>query len=289
MSRPTEGLARSVHDRLVQHARVQGVDPTLVFARYGLERFLYRLSRSPHSDRFVLKGALLLHAWLGESGRPTRDADLLGLGDLSDAVLLDVIRDICEQPVEDDGMTFDAESIRLDVIRAEAAYGGRRISVFGRLGSGRIKVQVDVGIGDATVPEPEWLDLPSLLDLPRLRLRAYRPETVVAEKLHAIVHLGLANTRMKDFYDLLILGQTRTFEEATLREAIEATFQRRRTELPSHVPPGLTAEFASEARRRQWTAFVERNNLTAVPELSQALVELRAWLGPLTWSRSDTP
>jgi predicted nucleotidyltransferase component of viral defense system len=259
-----------------------------VFARYGLERFLYRLSRSPHSDRFVLKGALLLHAWLGESGRPTRDADLLGLGDLSDAVLLDVVRGICGQSVEDDGMTFDAASIRLDVIRAEA-HGGRRISVLGSLGSGRIKVQLDVGIGDATVPDPEWLDLPSLLDLPRPRLRAYRPETVVAEKLHAIVHLGLANTRMKDFYDLLILGQTRTFEEATLRKAIQATFQRRQTELPSHAPPGLTAEFASEDRRRQWTAYVERNNLAVMPELSQALAELRAWLGPLTWSRSDTP
>jgi hypothetical protein len=217
----TEGLARSVHDRLVRHARTEGLDPTLVFARYGLERFLYRLSRS-----------------------------------------------------------------QLDVIRTEDSYGGRRISFFGGLGSGRIKVQLDVGIGDATVPEPEWLELPTLLDLPRPRIRAYRPETVVAEKLHAIVHLGLANTRLKDVYDLLVLSRTQTFDGDLLRNAIEATFQRRRTELPDHEPAGLSAEFASEARTRQWSAFAARNQLAAVPELPDALAELRAWLAPPVWRRS---
>ena len=287
MSGLTEGSARSVHDRLIRHARTEGFDPTLVFARFGLERFLYRLSRSPHADRFVLKGALLLYAWLGDAGRATRDADLLGLGELPDDALLDIVRDVCRQAVEEDGMRYDDASIRLDVIRADDTHAGRRISLFGRLGSGRIKVQIDVGVGDATVPEPEWLELPTLLDLPRPRMRAYRPETVVAEKLHAVVHLGLANTRIKDFYDLLILYRTQTFDDALLRSAIEATFRRRRTELPDREPPGLSAEFASEPRRRQWRAFAERNELGPVPEFAIALTELRAWLGPLTWSRSN--
>lgn len=289
MSGKTEGVARSVHDRLVRHAKAEGLDPTLVFTRYGLERFLFRLGRSEHADRFILKGALLLFAWLGEIGRTTRDADLLGLGDLSDEVLLALMRDVCGQPVDADGMSFDPDSVQVAAIRVEDAYGGRRVLLVGALGAGRIKVQIDVGKGDATVPEPDWLDVPVILDAPAPRLRAYRPETVVAEKLHAIVRLGLANTRLKDFYDLVALARTRTFDGATLRSSIEATFERRKTELPAAVPSGLTAPFATGDRRRQWTAFVTRNELREAPELLEALDEVAAFIGPITWeSVGDT-
>lgn len=282
----TEGRTRSVHDRLIRHARSEGLDPTLVLARYGLERFLHRLSCSEHAGRFILKGAFLLVAWLGETARATRDADFLGLGELSDDVLLEVMRDVCRTDIDDDGMVFDPASVRLAAIRAGDPYGGRRVSLQGGLGAGRIPVQIDVGMGDAVVPEAEWLDLPALLDAPAPRLRAYRPETVVAEKLHAIVHLGLANTRLKDFYDLLVLSRTRSFHGETLQSAVAATFERRRTDLPTIVPPGLTADFASDARRRQWSAFVTRNDLPETPELADALEEVRLFVGPVTRMQS---
>jgi predicted nucleotidyltransferase component of viral defense system len=285
VSRRTEGLARSVHTRLVDHAKEQGLDPTLVFTRYALERFLFRLGESPHADRFILKGAVLLFAWLGDVGRATRDVDFLGVGDPSDDTLVDLIVDACRHPVDDDGIVFDVDTIRVVDIRADQAYGGRRVTFVGLLGKGRIHVQVDVGTGDATVPEPEWIDLPTIFDGPAPKLRAYRPETVVAEKLHAIVHLGLANTRLKDFYDLIALSHTQTFEAHALRRAIEATFSRRRSDVPVAVPPGLGDEFADEDRQRQWSAFLERNELELRLGLDEALEQLGVFLGPVVWAR----
>lgn len=173
-----------------------------MLTRYAIERFLYRLSRSPHGERFVLKGALLMLVWLGETLRPTRDADLLGFGELSDETLVKMFAEICDTEVEPDAVQFLAETVRVEPIRMEDAYGGRRILLSARMGKAALRVQVDVGIGDATVPEPVWLDYPSLLDLPRPRIRAYAVETVVAEKLHAIVMLGSRNSRMKDYFDL---------------------------------------------------------------------------------------
>lgn len=160
MSTTREGLAQSVHVRLMGHAKKIGVDPNLVLTRYGAERFLYRLSRSPHSARFVLKGALLLLAWLGETLRPTRDADLLGFGDLADEELLRIFQEACAVEVEPDAATFDAGSVTVEAIREGDAYGGRRITVRGTIGTARVMVQVDVGIGDAVTPDPQQLEQP---------------------------------------------------------------------------------------------------------------------------------
>ena len=169
------GLARSLQVRLARHARAIDADPNLVLARYGTERFLYRLSRSPYAERFVLKGALLLLVWLGETFRPTRDADLLGFGDISGQSVAEIFRQCCTLEVEPDGLVFDPGSVSVAAIRPEDFYGGQRGILRARLGAARIKVQVDVGIGDAVEPPAQWLDYPSLLDLPRPRLRAYRP------------------------------------------------------------------------------------------------------------------
>ena len=207
MSDTTEDLARSVHTRLIQHAKKTGLDPTLVLTRYGIERFLYRLSVSPHAERFVLKGALLLAAWLGDSVRPTRDADFLGFGGLSDEALVPLFQEVCGQPVDSDGMAYDPDSVAVTDIREDDAYGGKRITLWGALGAGRIRLQLDIGIGDVVEPSPDVLDYPVILDFPGPRLRTYRPETVVAEKLHAMVRLGAVNTRMKDF--LCAVGDVR--------------------------------------------------------------------------------
>jgi hypothetical protein len=275
VSREHEGLARSVQVRLARHAKGIGVDPNLVLTRYGVERFLYRLSRSPHAERFVLKGALLLLAWLGETLRPTRDADLLGSGDLADDELLSIFREVCGVAVDPDAATFDAGSVKVAPIREGDAYGGRRVALRGEIGTARVSVQVDIGIGDAVTPNPKWLDYPSLLGFPSPRLHAYPRETVLAEKLHAIVLLGLRNSRMKDYFDMHALLREGRQDDALLARAIVATFERRRTALPGGVPVGLSDEFSGDAERQaQWRAFLAKNRLDA-PALAEVVDELR--------------
>lgn len=275
MSLEREGIAKSVQARLVRHAKEAGLDSNLVLTRYGIERLLYRLSRSRHAEQFVLKGALLLLVWLGETLRPTRDADLLGFGDLSDDALTGIFRDVCGVEVEPDAVTFDAHSVAIAPIREEDAYGGRRVTLRGQLGSARLTIQVDVGIGDAVTPEPQALDYPSLLDLPRPRLRAYPRETVVAEKLHAMVLLGLRNSRMKDYFDVRALLREGEMDERLLGRAIAATFKRRRTAVPDGVPAGLTAAFSDDAQHQvRWKAFLDKNRLKG-PGLAEVVDELR--------------
>ena len=245
MSGSGEGIARSVHTRLVRHAKQIDVDPNHVLVRYAAERFLYRLSRSAHAERFVLKGALLLLAWLGETLRPTRDADLSGYGDLSDRSIASIFRDVCVVPVESDAMVYDPETVRIEPIRFEDPYGGKRVTLSGGLGAVRLRVRVDVGIGDAITPEPQWLDYPSLLEFPGARLRAYVPESFVAEKLHAMVVLGARNSRMRGFFDVYSLATRRSFDGDRLVDAIAATFERRKTSIPESSPIALTRGFAA--------------------------------------------
>ena len=143
MTPAATGLPVSVQVRLVRHAKAIGMDPNLVLARFAMERFLYRLSRSPHVDRFVLKGALLMLVWLGETIRPTRDADLLGFGDVSEGSLAQDFADVCNADVEPDGLEYLPKSIRLAPIRPDDAYGGVRATLRARMGRARLRVQID--------------------------------------------------------------------------------------------------------------------------------------------------
>lgn len=287
MSPARAGLARSVQVRLVRHAKGLGVDPNLVLTRYAVERFLYRLSRSPYAEKFVLKGALLLLAWLGEAVRPTRDADLLGVGELPDEALARIFREVCDIEVEPDGIAFDAVSVSVSAIREEDAYGGKRVTAQARLGAARLKVQVDIGIGDAVTPAPQWIEYPGLLGLPRPRLLAYPRETMLAEKLHAMVLFGARNSRMKDYFDVYALLREGRLDAAGLGRAIAATFERRRTALPDGTPAGLSEAFSGDAAKRaQWKAFLDKNRLNA-PLLEEVVAEMRAGLeAPLARARS---
>jgi hypothetical protein len=154
VTKAASGLPVSVQTRLNTHARVIGADPNFVLTRYVAERFLYRLSRSTYAERFVLKGALLMLAWLGETLRPTRDMDFLGYGDLSPDALSGALTTICTTPVEPDGLVFEVDSIRIESIREEDAYGGWRAALRATLGNARIPLQIDVGAGDAAIPAP---------------------------------------------------------------------------------------------------------------------------------------
>ena len=283
MTDPSAALAQSIQARLVRHAKLLGVDPNLILTRFATERFLYRLSRSPEADRFVLKGALLLLVWLGETIRPTRDADLLGFGDLSDEALVKTFREVCAIGVVPDAMIFLADSIRVAAIRPEDAYGGKRVTIESRLGPARLRVQVDVGIGDVVTPEPEWLDYPSLLDLPGARLRAYRPETAIVEKVHAMVTLGSKNSRMRDFFDIDALAARQSFDGQALVDALRATFERRSTKVPAGLPLALTPAFAASSEKQaQWAAFVKKNRLSSAPtDLGQVVQRLARFLEPV--------
>jgi predicted nucleotidyltransferase component of viral defense system len=276
-------LARSVQTRLVNHAHRLGIDPNVVLVRYAAERLLYRLSISPHGERFVLKGALMLLVWLGETIRPTRDADLLGFGAIDTESLSALFAEICVLPVEPDGLVFDVDSMRVAPIRPLDAYGGQRVTLVARLGPARLRVQVDVGVGDVVTPDPVWIDYPSLLDLPRPRLRAYRPETTIAEKLHAMVELDSKNSRMRDFFDVRALAAHESFAGAVLAAAIAATFERRRTEVPSELPLALTHAFAAiEGKRSQWRDFIRRVSGTpSAPDLEAVIDNISEFTGPV--------
>lgn len=280
----SRNLAASIRARLKNHADAAKEDFNLTLTRYGLERLLYRLSVSPHSNRFLLKGALLFSLWYDQPHRPTRDVDLLAFGPDEVDAMVGAFREICAVPC-DDGLIFDPASVHGAEIRKSAGYGGMRIELQARLDGARISLQVDVGFGDAVTPGPQAVRYPVLLDgLPAPELRAYPKATVVAEKLHAICLLGLANTRMKDYFDLDLLLQDEVLDPAELRRAIEATFERRKLELPRDWPVGLSDAFAAApVKQAQWTAFLRKNRLEPVslPELTE---RLRTGL-----ARLDTP
>jgi predicted nucleotidyltransferase component of viral defense system len=273
-------LAASIRQRLLNLARERGEDFQLVLIHYAVERFLYRLSRSPHAERFVLKGAMLFSVWDEVPRRPTRDLDVLGFGDNAVASVESVVSEIVRIDVEPDGLVFYEGSIRGEEIREEQEYGGVRVRLSATLAGARILLQVDVAFGDVVSPDPRTVEYPTLLGQAAPRLRAYPPEPVVAEKFHALVILGMANTRMKDFYDLWIVAERMRFDGPPLRQAIEATFRHRQTPVPSDPPVALTAEFHDDAaKQQQWAAFLTRTGLRA-PALPAVIERLRAFLLP---------
>jgi predicted nucleotidyltransferase component of viral defense system len=265
----------SVRARLLQLAKKQGEDFQLVLTRYANERLLYRLAQSSHSTSFVLKGAALFLLWSDKPHRPTRDIDLLGFGDPSIDRVRAVLEDLLSLEVDDDGLTFDSSTLEVEPIREDQEYGGIRAVVIAVLAGARVRLQVDVGFGDVVTPGAVDVTFPTLLDHPAPRLRAYPRDTVVAEKLEAIVQLGLANSRMKDFYDLVILSREFEFQGAILVRAIQATFARRKTPIPAEPPVGLSSTFAADpSKLAQWTAFRRKSGATEPGELAAIVDEI---------------
>lgn len=265
MSLRPKNMGVSVRARLTQRARGRRENAQLLMTRYGIERLLYRLSRSPHRDAFVLKGAMLFSVWAEQPYRATGDLDLLGIGDNAPEHLAEVFREILATPIEDDGLRFDPGSLRAALARPEDEYAGVRLDFIAELAGARLPIHIDIGYGDAVTPAAVEIDYPALLDQPRPRLKAYPPETVVAEKLQAMVSLDLINSRMKDFYDLWVIAGMFSFDGAILAEAIWRTFERRRTPLPIETPLALTPRFAS-AKGDQWAAFLGRTEIALAPD-----------------------
>jgi len=280
--RPVVDVAASVRQRLLNESRrlARPFDELLQY--FAMERFLYRLSKSSYASSFVVKGAAMFGIWGGPISRPTRDVDLLGRtsNELDD--LVNVIKDICVQEVEPDGLLFDAGSVEGQRIIEAAAYEGIRIRFRGTLGAARIFMQVDVAFGDVVVPDTCVVDYPTMLDMPAPRLQGYSRESTIAEKFEAMVRLGIANSRMKDFFDIWLLSTQFDFDGETLAEAIKQTFSHRRTDIPPR-PTALTKEFTEDgSKQMQWSAFLRRSRITDVPEeLSQVIQVISTLLLPV--------
>lgn len=275
IKRPKD-LAASIRQRLANKAKEQKEDFGVVLTRYGLERFLYRLSLSPYSDQFVLKGAMLFQQWSGQTHRPTRDLDFLGYGEPAPERYCEIVSDICTQEAEADGLKFLPQTIHAETMKEGEDYQGIRIKLDALLSSARIPILIDVGFGDAVTPGLDEITYPTMLELPAPHLKAYPRETVIAEKFQAMVSLGIANSRMKDFYDLWTLSQEFDFAGASLSNAINATFKRRSTALPRKLPLALTEEFTLDAQKlNQWKAFLRKSKLVAggksLPEIATDL------------------
>ena len=270
--------AASIHARLLNGAKLRGEDFNHVFMRYAIERFLYRLSITPARKTYCLKGALLFSVWFDTPHRPTHDADFLVLGLENVEQIRETMRNICAIQVND-GMVFHPSSITIQDIRQNNKYGGYRVQLNCVLGKARCSLQLDLSFGEAITPAPDEIFFPTLLsDLLAPHLRVYPRATVAAEKLEAIVSLGMSNSRMKDYFDLRALAVEGVLDQSILAKAIAATFRRRATPFPNGVPIGLSDEFAADANKKiQWRAFVNKNQLRA-PELIRIVRQIREFV-----------
>ena len=308
-----ENRGHSVFQRLLNLARAEKTDFNMLLVRYGAERLLYRLSISSYSKRFILKGASLFLVWRGQNFRVTRDVDLLCFGtqDLDHMEVL--FREVCGLECPEDGILFSPETVKVSTIRDDQEYPGLRITLNGSLHGARIPVQVDVGFGDVVTPSPEPIRFPTLLEGPAPEMLVYPRHTMVAEKLEALVRLGIASSRMKDIYDLSLLSKLFVFEGGTLLDAIEKTFTRRKTDFPEGVPMALSEMFATdrndpprrkqrgilmdhgsilrrkrrgiepeEIKKKQWNAFIRKvNPEMAQKDLQKAVAEVAVFLLPI--------
>ena len=264
----SKNIGHSVFQRLLDYAKKRDEDFNLILVRYGVERLLYRLSISEHSKRFILKGASMFLIWKGQSYRVTRDVDLLGFGS-SEAENIKTLFKYVSQlgSVDLDGIEFIHETVEANPIREEMDYGGIRVTMIGLLNNARIPVQIDIGFGDAVTPEPEMVEFPTLLNTPAPKFKAYPRYTMVAEKFEAMVKLGMANSRMKDFYDVWLLSRLFEFDGSILYQAVNNTFKRRSTSVPDGLPIAFTDDFIKDKSKQiQWRAFVRKSKAESVGE-----------------------
>lgn len=274
----------SIFQRLLNYAKEHREDFNLLLFRYGVERLLYRLSISPHADKFILKGASLFLVWLGQNYRVTKDADLLCSGPADAEHIAAVFKELCQVVSDDvDGIVFMADTVRAVPIREEQEYEGIRVALLGMLHQARIPLQIDIGFGDAITPAPEKITFPTLLNAPAPEILAYPRYTMVAEKLEAMVRLGIANSRMKDFYDVWFLSKLFAFDGRTLCEAVGNTFKRRSTPIPDGLPLAFTDDFRKDVQKQtQWRAFVRKAKPdTAADNLDVVIDDLAVFLMPV--------
>lgn len=270
--------AASIRQRLLNLAKVKHENFDYVLRQYLIQRLLYRLSVSKYRDQFLLKGAMLFWVWNQDIHRPTRDIDLLGFGSNDKKHLAEVFQSVIDLQ-EDDGLIFDDQKIHIQDIKEDAKYQGVRITGHATLDQARIPFQIDIGFGDAVTPGYENIDLPSFLDLPAANIGAYPVYTVVAEKFQAMVELGIANSRLKDFFDLLMIASQFELEGNILMDAIAATFAQRGTDVNLHDLTVFSDAFKLDQQKTiQWKAFLNKNHLEATKSFLEVMTALETFL-----------
>jgi predicted nucleotidyltransferase component of viral defense system len=276
--------AASIRARLLTLSKVEGVQFEYILLRYALERFLYRLGVSKYANQFILKGAAVFTIWLGPFCRVTRDADVEALGDATPDVLIGKFKEICQIPYPDDGITFDLTSFTHEEIKKEDKYPGLRIRFSATIGSARIALQFDIGIGDSVFPVAETMAYPTLLQHEAPHLKTYPRYTVVAEKFSTMLIRGMLNSRIKDYYDLWLLAETFPFDGAILQEAISRTFDRRNVTIPKTFPDALTNAFSAlPSKASQWNAFIRTLGNAPTPQtFEDAIMQIQNFLSPIT-------
>jgi hypothetical protein len=265
-------IAASVHQRILNKSRESARPFNDLLQYYAIERFLYRLSRSSYAGKFILKGALMLMVWEVRAFRSTMDIDMLGKMKNSTDAIIAMVRDVCLQEVEPDGIVFDPNSIRGQMITEDADYEGVRINFRGSLDTARISIQLDVGFGDIVIPSPELMAYPTILDLPAPQIRGYSKESTIAEKFEAMVRRGIMNSRMKDFWDIRLLSRQFDFDGRTLAAAITETFTARHTVIPSDPVAFSEAFIRDEGKQSQWKAFLRKNRMTGAQDTFEEAV-----------------
>ena len=275
-----KNIPASVRQRLLNKARAEERPFFEILQYYAMERFLYRLTKSVHADRFVLKGAFLLQAWHAPAIRPTMDIDLLGCTSSDPEKIRSQIQEILSTDVEADGLRFDAGSIQIEPITDSTEYTGQRVVIRGTLGTARIRLQLDIGFGDVVYPAAIHVKLPSILQTQQVQILGYSRDSTVAEKLDAMFRLGIVNSRMKDFYDVWVLSRLFDFEGSSLLEAVRLTFNRRGTKIAGE-PVIFTPKFKTE-KQPQWTAFLRRiSDTTAPQDFTETMSQLHEFLQPV--------
>jgi hypothetical protein len=306
--RKPRDVAASVHQRLLNMARQTDRPFNELLQHYAIERFLYRLARSSHADKFILKGALMLAVWKAPVTRPTMDIDLLGKTENDIGKIASLTREICRHDVEPDGMRFDAETVAGERIAEDADYAGVRVRFRAYLGNARVGMQLDIGFGDIVVPDASIADFPAILDFPAPRIRCYSRESTIAEKFEAMASLGVLNSRMKDFFDIWALSRQFDFEGEQLGKAIAQTFARRGTVLPEASRDFLSEIARDDTKAVQWQAFLRKGRLAGVPEgfeeVAKSIAEflhpvasavasrrsfLASWKAPGPWREQPSP
>lgn len=285
MAKSVKNIAASVHRRLLNKAKESSRPFNELLQYFAIERFIYRLSKSPHTDKFILKGALMFSAWCGLGSRPTMDIDLLGSIENRLEVISVAIKDACLMDVEADGISFNAETVEAIRITEDAEYEGVRVRVHGSLGNARVSIQIDIGFGDVIVPSASTVSYPAILDFPAPELKGYSMESTIAEKFQAMAKLGVLNSRMKDFYDIWILSRTFDFKGKILAEAVEKTFEKRNTPVTLDVALFYPSFGNDGDKNRQWQGFIRKIKLINAPESFEEIIgAVKLFLEPLVAS-----
>jgi predicted nucleotidyltransferase component of viral defense system len=279
-SKEVKNVVASVLARLRNTSKSSGAPFQQVLQQYAMERFLYRVSKSRHAQSVILKGALLLKTIGIPNARPTMDIDMLRKGKADQASLVALVKDCATLKVEADGLTFPADTVVAEDIANDSAYKGTRILMDARMDNVRLRIQIDFGVGDVLVPGARMIEYPVFLGRETIHLLAYPVESAIAEKLQAMVALGAANSRMKDFYDVWICSNHLDFNARTLLKAIDATFKNRETPVPAQGFEALTATFV-EAHGVQWNAFVKKiGEHELIDELGKVVADLKVFALP---------